>query len=198
MADAAKLNSKGNLITPRGPCLYPALFTPQLPRGETDESRAKFQCSILIPAAADLTALHKEIQRVLDEKMPKAMQAKTKLRMPILETSDQPRLLDYADDYPWLIRGNASKRVDVVTVNGMATVPEEDEADLIYSGRWVRLSLRPFFWDHPTGGKGVSLGLQNVMLALDPQGEPGEPIASGRVRGVSDFAEVAEALEDLE
>jgi len=54
--------------------------------------------------------------------------------------------------------------------------PEE-----LYSGAWYRASINPFAWDHPTGGKGVSFGLNNVMKVRDD-----EPF-SGRKTADEDF-----------
>ena len=54
--------------------------------------------------------------------------------------------------------------------------PEE-----LYSGAYYRASINPFAWDHPTGGKGVSFGLNYVMKVRD-----GEPF-SGRKAAEEDF-----------
>ncbi|MBV1928576.1 MAG: DUF2815 family protein, partial [Gammaproteobacteria bacterium] len=37
----------------------------------------------------------------------------------------------------------------------------------LYSGMYCRVSLRPYTWDHPSGGKGVSFGLVNVQKLGD-------------------------------
>lgn len=37
----------------------------------------------------------------------------------------------------------------------------------LYSGMYCRVSLRPYTWDHPTGGKGISFGLMNVQKLGD-------------------------------
>lgn len=42
--------------------------------------------------------------------------------------------------------------------------PEE-----LYSGAWYRAEISFFAWDHPTGGKGVSAGLENVMKIKDDE-----------------------------
>ena len=70
-----------------------------------------------------------------------------------------------------------------------ATRPGVVDADLqpiidpeeLYSGAYYRASINPFAWDHPTGGKGVSFGLNNVMKVRD-----GEPF-SGRKAAEEDF-----------
>ena len=56
----------------------------------------------------------------------------------------------------------------------------------LYSGAYYRASIRPYAWNHPTGGKGVSFALDNVMKVED-----GDPL-SGRGTAADDFAEYAE------
>lgn len=184
----------GNIHTPKGRMVFPALFKPQLPKGETDESKAKYQITLLFPEDADLTLLEEAIDEKMADEFKAADIKRGKIKTPFLDTADQERYAEYADDYPVMIRLNANFKPDVVTPNGKGTVDEDDEADEVYGGRWARVSVRPFAWSHPTGGKGVSLGLQNVQL-LDHD----EPIAGGRVKGVNEFAPVeSNALEDLE
>lgn len=55
------------------------------------------------------------------------------------------------------------------------------DADEIYSGAYYRASIRLYAWEHPTGGKGVSLALDNVMKVKD-----GEAF-SGRTTAEDDF-----------
>lgn len=56
------------------------------------------------------------------------------------------------------------------------------DANEIYSGAYYRASIRAYAWDHPTGGKGVSIALDNVMKVKD-----GEAF-SGKVDAADDFA----------
>jgi hypothetical protein len=58
--------------------------------------------------------------------------------------------------------------------------PEE-----LYSGAYYRASIRCFAWEHPTGGKGVSVALDNVMKIKDGEAFSGKSSAS------DDFASVA-------
>lgn len=58
-------------------------------------------------------------------------------------------------------------------------------ADEIYSGAWYRASIRAYAWEHPTGGKGVSIALDNVMKTKD------DTAYSGRTDAAADFAEFA-------
>lgn len=181
-------HDNGNLITPKARMLYPNLFKAVLPRGETDQDKARFQISLLFPTTADLTLLKAAVQTVLEEHVTAKARQTTKIKLPFLKTEDQPRLADYAEEYPVLIRANARIKPDVINPAGNRELKEDEDADEVYGGRWCRVSIRPFWFDHPTGGKGVSFGLQNVQV-LDHD----EPMAGGRVRGLGEFEPVATA-----
>jgi hypothetical protein len=138
--------------------------------------------------------IKKAIEDLIVDNVPAAKRATTKVKRPLLATADQPRWAEYADDFPIFIRCSAAKyRPDVISPNSKDVIKEEQEADEVYFGRWARFSIRPYFWRHDTGGHGVSLGLQNVHL-LDHD----EPIAAGKVSGLSDFASANDGLGDLE
>jgi hypothetical protein len=191
--NVARRLESGNIVTPKGRMLYPALFRPVLPVNEKDEEKAKYQVTLLIPAGADTDAMKAAYRELVAENIPEAKRKTTKVKSPFLETADQPRFADMAEDFPVMIRCQAKFKPDVVTPKGDRTISEDEEADEVYGGRWARLSVRPYFWKHPTGGCGVSFGLQNVQL-LDHD----EPIAGGRVKGVDEFEPADNGLEDLE
>jgi len=184
----ALLLDSGNIRTPRGRLYYPHLFEKSAKRGETDPKKFAWQTTILFPKGSDLTALEAAVKETLEEKFPAKVRAVSKIKTPFIKTADQPRLADYADDYPIMLRLNAKQtRPDVVSPNGQVIYTQEQaEPDEVYSGRWARVTVRPFGYD-VDGSKGVSLGLQNVQLLLGPDGEPGEALAGGRVRGTSEF-----------
>jgi hypothetical protein len=177
---AIKLDN-GNIRTPKGRILYPSLFKPSLPKGETNEDKAKYGATLLIPKDSDITALKNAIQETLEESFSAKVRAASKIKMPILKTEDFPRFAEYADDFPWMIRCNANYRPEVVGPT-RDPIAEEDEADEVYGGRWAKLSVNAYSWDHPTGGKGISLGLQNVQLLKHD-----DAIAGGRVKAAQEF-----------
>ena len=186
--NTARKLPNGNMMTPRGRMLYPALFTPSLPRGETDQSKAAYQITLLFPKGSDFAAIEAAVNECIEENVPAKARTTTKIKKPFLKTADQPRFAEFADDYPNMLRFNAKKmKPDVVTPKGDRNVTADEEADEVYSGRWARVSCRAFFYDHPTGGKGVSLGLQNVQL-LDHD----DPIAGGKVKGTAEFEAVGD------
>ena len=191
MNTATKLAS-GNIRTPKGRMVYPSLFEPSLPKGETDKEKARYQVTLLIPKGANIDVLKAAVKEVLDENVSEAKRKTTKVKTPFLKTEDQERFAEFAEDYPVMIRCNAKFKPEVVSPTAKA-VSADDEADEVYSGRFARITVRPFFYDHPTGGKGVSLGLQNVQLL-----DHADPIAGGRVRAESEFEAVSTGLDDLD
>lgn len=185
--DTCVLTKSGNIILPRGRLIYPALFTPTLMKGETDESKAKYQASVLLPKSAKLDLLLSKVEEIIAENVSAEKRKTTKVKKPFLKTEDQPRFVDFAEDYPVMLRMNSKQRPDVVN----AQANKIDDESEVYSGRWARISVRPFFYDHPTGGKGISLGLQNCQL-LDHD----EVLAGGRVRAEDEFEAVEGSTAD--
>jgi hypothetical protein len=178
--NAAVRLDNGNVRTPRGRIVYPSLFKPSLPKGETDPKKAKYGATLLLPKDCDLTALKDAVQECLEEFSDKVRKS-AKIKMPFLHTKDQERFAEFAEDFPWMIRCGASYKPEVVGPT-RDPIAEEDEADEVYGGRWAKFAVNAYSWDHPTGGKGVSLGLQNVQLLKHD-----DAIAGGRVKASQQF-----------
>lgn len=53
----------------------------------------------------------------------------------------------------------------------------------LYSGAWYRATVVPYAWDHPTGGKGVSFSLSNVMWVRDDEPFDGSTSAEEDFKG---------------
>lgn len=186
----AVVTQSGNIRTPRGRILYPALFQPRAAKGAPADS-AKYQCSLLIPKGSDISAMKSAVEAILKENFSEKVRSTVKIKTPFLRTEDQPRFAEFADDFPLMIRCNSTYRPDVVGPT-MQPIREEDEADEVYGGRWGRLSVNPFAYNRPDS-KGVSLGLQNVQLL-----DHADPIAGGRVKAENDFEAVGDALGELD
>lgn len=152
----------GNVITPAGRLCYPSLFKATLPQGETDQSKARYQTSMVFPKVADLKLLSALVEEAAEGAWPKYKEKKIKVKKPFLKTEDSPRIGVDAEEFPVLIRCNTPSKPQVIRADKSAV--NEDKAEEVYAGRWARASLRAYTYDHPTGGKGVSFGLQNVQL----------------------------------
>lgn len=178
---ACRVTQAGNIILPRARMVYPALFRPSLMKGETDESKAKYQVSLLLPGDVNLDPVRQRIEELLDENLTTA-QKSGKVKKPFIKTAET-KLADMAEDFPITVRLNANLQSKPQVID--ASAQNVDDESEVYSGRWCFVSCRPFFYDHPQGGKGVSLGLQNVQLL-----EHDEAIAGGRARAEDEFVPV--------
>lgn len=152
----------GNVITPAGRLCYPSLFKATLPQGETDQSKARYQTSLVLPKNADTKLLAQLVEDAAQATWPNYKEKKLKIKKPFLKTEDSPRVGVDPEEFPILIRTNTPTKPQIIRANKTAVT--EAEAEEVYAGRWARLSLRCYTYDHPTGGKGVSFGLQNVQL----------------------------------
>lgn len=86
----------------------------------------------------------------------------------------------------WTLQASSKNKPDLVD----AKLQPIMDAKEIYSGAWFRASIRAYAWDHPTGGKGVSIALDNVMKVRDDK-----PF-SGKTNAASDFADFADKSAD--
>jgi len=176
--------SAGNIRTPRSKLAYVYLNEPTLPKGETDPAKARYQVSVMFPKEADLSLMLTVVEECAAENLTEAQRKTTKVKKPFLKTEDSPSLKEHAEDFPVMIRASAKFKPQIVG----ADLSEINDPSQVYSGRWGMVSLRPYFWEHPTGGKGVSLGLTNVQLL-----EHDTPMAGGRVDAADDFTPIAGA-----
>lgn len=180
----------GLVVTPEGRLVYPGLFRASLPKGETDEKKAAFQCTLLFPKGSDFALLQGLVDAAATEKFGAAPQGgyKFKIKKPFLKTEDQPRLADFAADYPVMIR-SANKRKPATVFLNMKAVEAEEE---VYAGRWAVMALNAYAWSHPTGGKGVSFGLNHVQILRDDEALPFSADGGGNVRVEDTFEGVAD------
>lgn len=181
-----------DVMTPKALLLYSALFEAALMKGEKDAEKVRFQATLLFHKSANLDAIKERVLAVATDKLGSKLK-ETKWRKPFLKVTedDQPKVVARLEkaginpaDYPVMIR-LASKAAPSVRAPNGAKVEDEDQ---VYEGRWARASVRPYFYDHPTGGKGVSLGLGNVQLLdhADPIPRGGGGMGGDEFEAVSD------------
>lgn len=170
----------GNVITAEGRMCYVSFFEPSLPAGETDKEKAKYQGTLAFPKGTDLSVLAAAVEACAVEKFGADYKKKERVKKPFLKVEDHPKMgLDPAE-FEVFIRCSSKDRPQIVDAK-MASIGEDRMRD-VYSGRWGRYSVRPYAYDHKTGGKGVSLGLQNVQVLRDD-----EPLGGSRPRAEDDF-----------
>lgn len=175
--------ASGNILTCEGRMAYVAFFNPTLPQGETDKAKERYQGSLAFPKGSDLALLNEAIEQCAIDKWGPDYKKKYKVKKPFLKTEDNPKIGLDPEEFPVFIRTNSKDKPQIV--DAKMTNVGEDKAEQVYSGRWGRYSVRPYHYDHPTGGKGVSLGLQNVQILRDD-----ESLGGMRSKAEDDFAAV--------
>jgi hypothetical protein len=170
-------NSNPNkLITPEARLSFPSLFKPHAMEGSNAEP--KYDCVLLFPKTADLSALKAAASAAVKEKWPSG--APKGLRSPFRD-GDEKELDGYAGCI--YLRVSSKNKPGVVD----ETLQPIIEASGIYAGCYVRASVRAYAYDQ-NGNKGVAFGLNNIQKLRD-----GEPFGGGPSKAEDDFEAVASA-----
>lgn len=113
-------------------------------------------------ATAFIAKLRAEIARVVLAKFGKAIPEKALKHFPIRDgdTMEQEGFAGH-----WCISASNKFKPGVVDGAGNKLFSEED----LYSGAWYRASISVWAWSHKTGGKGVSINLDNVLKTKDDE-----------------------------
>lgn len=181
-----KMSQTGNWITPEARASFVNVFRP----GKSlDGNAPKFSITLLFKSDADFALAKKMCQEKLLEKFGEAKlkdeNFKKRLRSPFRDQGEKS-FNGYTPGCIFITATSAGDkpRPGVVDANGADLMEERD----LYSGCWVRASLRAFAYDNK-GNVGVAFGLQNVQKLRDD-----EPLG-GRSRPQDDFEPVAGAGE---
>lgn len=172
------LTKAGTMILPVGRLSYPNLFKARAMPGE-DADKAKFSTSLIMPPDSDLGPAVTWVKNLVNEQWGQKVSI-DRVKKPILAHKEKTEDAALAEAFPFLVRCSTINKPSVVFGNGEECTTEEE----VYPGRWARISVRAYAWDHPTGGKGISFGLSNVML-LDHD----DRIGGGRAKVEDEFAD---------
>lgn len=165
------------LITPEFRGSFVSLLEPRSIPG-SDTSKPKYQITIVLPKDDKFwTQLKTVIKTTAEAKWGKIP---PKLKNPIKDGDEEGRD-EFADRL--MVQASSIQKPGIVDTNLNPVM----DADEIYSGAWYRATVRCFAWDHPTGGKGVSVALDNVMKVKDDES------FSGRAKAEDDFADFAQS-----
>lgn len=170
----------GTLLLPSGRLSYPNLFKPRAMEGEP-EDKAKYGTSVLLPGNVDLALAQKMVEDAATEKWGAEAFKKGKIKRPFLRTEEKVEDKELSGKFPILVRCSSKQRPQIVFANGSVCDSEED----VYPGRWARVSVRAYAWEHKANGRGVSFGLSNVQL-LDHD----ERLAGGKAKAEDEFEPV--------
>lgn len=175
----------GDIHTPKVRMVYPTLLEPRANR-KIPGSAPKFNVIGLIPAAAKFEIMTAEVIRAAVEKHGKNWKEK-KLRLPLVKTDTEPKLAQYAEEFPYLIKASANADFPPF-IYGPDTKRFAGKPQDIYSGRWAVIAGGA--WGYDTGSLGVGWNLNRIQL-LDHD----EVIAGGRVDTAEGFEAVSAADE---
>lgn len=175
----------GDIHSPKVRMVYPTLLEPKANR-KIPGSALKFNVIGLIPKVATFDLMSAEVVRAATEKHGKDWKLK-KLRMPLVKTTDEPKLAQYAEEFPYLLKASANADFPPF-VYGPDAKRFTGKPQDIYSGRWAVIA--GLAWGYDIGSLGVGWNLNRIQL-LDHD----EVIAGGRVDTAEGFEAVAAADE---
>ncbi len=174
----------GNIITPRGKLFYAQyLHEPQ----EGTDGKKKWSLQICFKPDADLKLLKNELGKLALEAFDgDQLWAKNAVNNLFVDPNNPPRNGKPAGPaYDGWVRVSASTREipDILYPNGKKIDPNALK-DECYSGRWARVTLRPYYQSKGEH-KGLRIGFSNVQL-LDHD----DPIGFVKPRGEDEFSPV--------
>jgi Enterobacter phage Enc34, ssDNA-binding protein len=166
----------GTMLLPAGRLSFPSLFEKKAVPGAAEET-AKYSTAVMLPKDCDLRPLVAWIDRTAKAKWgPESL---GKIKRPILKHAEKNADVELTTEFPYLIRCSSQLEPNVAFANGDRCSTKEE----VYGGRWARVSVRIYGWEHRLNGRGISLGLSNVLL-LDHD----DRLGGGRVSIESEFA----------
>ena len=169
------------LITPEFRGSFVHLLEPHAIKG-VEGAKARYQITIPLPKK---DAFWQELNGLIEETAKgKWGKIPPKMKSPVKDGDEEERP-ELAGCYS--VQATSNNKPGIVGTNLKPVM----SADEIYSGAYYRASIRAYAWEHPTGGKGVSIALDNVMKVKD-----GEAF-SGRTDASADFADFAKEDADL-
>ena len=172
------------LITPEFRGSFVNLTKPHNMPGETDEDKARYQITIVLPKKDKFwKTINEQIDATASEKWTKVPKA---LKRPIKDgdAEDDDGELKYPEFEGCYTLQVSTKRKPGVVDKALQPILNADE---LYSGAWYRASIKPYAWSHPTGGNGVSFSVDNVMKVKDDT-----PLGGAAEAPEKEFAEFAE------
>lgn len=137
---------------------YPYIFERSKPMG--NETEGKFQCEVIFDNEDQLANVKAAIEQAIADKWPKRP---NKLRLPIKD-GDEHREGKTGYEGKVFIGARSNDKPGVVVGPNRRTTEDKNE---VYAGCYVKVSVTAFAYDHPQGGKGVSLALNHVWKIRD-------------------------------
>ena len=167
------------------------------PQYNEDSDSYNYRTMVLIDKDhPQMPAIKKAIQQAAIKKFGAATAKKLvknpKFHMPLRD----PEVEDFeGDEYKGKMFFNAKTgakpRPGVILKNGTKLTDPDEIAEQIYSGVWGHISVTFYGYDHPKGGKGVAVALNNFMKTKD------DDHLDGSVDAADEFADEIDEDDDL-
>jgi len=160
-----------DVITPPVRIAYAnGLWEARVPAGSAPGTKAKFGCVLLLPPETKLEAFAAAIKAAMMDKWGKVIPLPA-AKNPIKDAAEKDGVAGFDEGWHFI---NVSGTRQPAVVDGQLN-PILDK-DMLFSGCYVHAHLNAYAWDHPTGGKGVSFGLNSVQFV-----RTGERLGAGAV-----------------
>lgn len=144
--------------------LYPHFYEPHLPRGSAADAKATYQCTILLPADYDCSALERLALTTATKAFGSDAGMKLKagaIKNPFRQQSE--KAAQGKDGYAMegrYINVKSDRQPGVVDQKMQPII----DPSAVFGGCWCNVQVNCYPWDNPLSGKGLSFGLLNVQL----------------------------------
>src|SRR4051812_19687188 len=119
---AARLTQHGNIVTCLSRGVYPALFVPQVPKGERDQTKAKYGIVLLIPKGSNIKALNEALAAAAKDKFGRTKGVKS----PIKNTEESKSLAKFSEEYPQYLRAQSNYKPVVTGPDGRTFITDPE------------------------------------------------------------------------
>lgn len=189
------------VVTPKFRASFVWVFKAKQDRDPT--KKPKYSVLMLFPKGTDLTELKTAARAAATQKWGAGAEAKMKNPKFKSPFKSQDTLVDsegkpYAgvteggfaiEAWSYSAPGVVGPRKDPATGKAELLTAEDD----FYSGVWARAKVRPYAWENPQGGFGISFDLQNIQKLADDT-----RLGGGRSKPEDDFEPIEDAPVDAD
>lgn len=163
------------------------------PHKVNDDSDPRYSMNIMLdPDNEEHMNFLDELEAWIEEVAIDKFGGKTlpkKFNSPIKEANDEfEEPGEFADHVFFTAYKNADRGRPGILGPDLEPMDEMDYDEELYSGAYYRATIRPWAWEHKTGGKGVSIALVNVLKTDD-----GDRLGSVDPSAEDDFADTKSA-----
>lgn len=174
------------VVTPVVRLSFPNLFKP---RAAVEGGAPKYSATLLFDKKAQQDPGFKKLQQAVEQAIEEKWGAERpkKMKLPFLTTSDFENVPDGYEDDMVIVRTSTTQPPGVVDRHREEIINPTE----IYAGCYVKAAVHAYAWQHPTGGKGVSIGLDLVQFVKDG------PAFTKRVKAADVFDEIEDDEDDF-